>query len=34
MAELRAAFPDDPLLLQNAEDNEATCRILSGNSEP
>lgn len=28
MAQLRAAFPDDPLLMQNVEDNEATCRSL------
>lgn len=31
MAELRNTFPDDPLLIQNVEDNEATCHMLLGN---
>jgi tetratricopeptide (TPR) repeat protein len=30
MTQLRLAFPDDPLLMQNVEDNEATCRLLMG----
>jgi tetratricopeptide (TPR) repeat protein len=34
MAELRATFPDDPVLLENVEDNEATCAMLSGSSAP
>jgi tetratricopeptide (TPR) repeat protein len=28
MTQLRLTFPDDPLLMQNVEDNEATCRSL------
>ena len=34
MEELRAAFPDDPLLMQNVEDNEATCYALMGTPSP
>ncbi|MBN2149372.1 MAG: hypothetical protein JW726_18435 [Anaerolineales bacterium] len=34
MSELRQTFPDDPLLLQNIEDNEATCNSLLGDSSP
>ncbi len=30
MTQLRLAFPDDPVLMQNVEDNEATCRSLWG----
>jgi len=28
MTQLRLAYPDDPLLMKNVEDNEATCRSL------
>ena len=31
---LRQTFPDDPLLMQNAEDNQATCQILYSNPGP
>ncbi len=31
MTQLRLAFPDDPVLMQNVEDNEATCLSLWGN---
>ena len=34
MAKLRAFRPDDTLLMQNVEDNEATCRMLTGNANP
>jgi len=34
MARLRQDFPDDELLMQNAEDNEATCTILYSNPSP
>jgi len=34
MAKLRAFRPDDTLLMQNVEDNEATCNMLSGSSNP
>jgi tetratricopeptide (TPR) repeat protein len=34
MAWLREMFPDDALLLQNIEDNEATCQILFSRDEP
>ncbi len=30
MTQLRLAFPDDPVLMQNVEDNEATCASLMG----
>jgi tetratricopeptide (TPR) repeat protein len=30
MSQLRLTYPDDPLLMQNVEDNEATCRSLMG----
>ena len=30
MTQLRLTYPDDPLLMQNVEDNEATCRSLMG----
>jgi tetratricopeptide (TPR) repeat protein len=30
MTQLRLTYPDDPVLMQNVEDNEATCRSLSG----
>ncbi len=30
MTQLRLAFPDDPVLMQNIEDNEATCSSLWG----
>jgi tetratricopeptide (TPR) repeat protein len=32
MTQLRLAYPDDPVLMQNVEDNEATCRSLWGTS--
>jgi tetratricopeptide (TPR) repeat protein len=32
MTQLRLTFPDDPLLMQNVEDNEATCYSLWGTS--
>jgi len=31
MTQLRLTYPDDPLLMQNVEDNEATCRSLMEN---
>ncbi len=34
MTQLRLAFPDDPVLMQNVEDNEATCRSLMGTPSP
>jgi tetratricopeptide (TPR) repeat protein len=34
MNELRAVYPDDPLLIQNVEDNEATCHLLMGATSP
>jgi tetratricopeptide (TPR) repeat protein len=34
MTQLRLAYPDDPLLMQNVEDNEATCRDLMGTPAP
>jgi len=34
MTQLRLAFPDDPVLMQNVEDNEATCRSLMGTASP
>jgi hypothetical protein len=34
MTRLRVVFPDDPLLMQNVEDNEATCRSLMGIPSP
>jgi hypothetical protein len=34
MTQLRLTYPDDPLLMQNVEDNEATCRSLMGTPEP
>ncbi len=34
MTQLRLAFPDDPVLMQNVEDNEATCRSLMGTTAP
>jgi len=34
MTQLRLTFPDDPLLMQNVEDNEATCRSLMGTPSP
>ncbi len=34
MAKLRAFRPDDTLLMKNVEDNEATCKLLSGSSNP
>ena len=30
MTQLRLTYPDDPVLMQNVEDNEATCRSLMG----
>jgi tetratricopeptide (TPR) repeat protein len=32
MTQLRLTFPDDPILMQNVEDNEATCHNLWGGS--
>jgi tetratricopeptide (TPR) repeat protein len=34
MSQLRAAYPDDPLLITNVEDNEATCYSLMGTPSP
>jgi hypothetical protein len=34
MTQLRLTYPDDPLLMQNVEDNEATCRSLMGTPSP
>jgi tetratricopeptide (TPR) repeat protein len=34
MTQLRLAFPDDPVLMKNVEDNEATCRSLMGTPSP
>lgn len=34
MTQLRLAFPDDPVLMQNVEDNEATCYSLMGAPSP
>jgi tetratricopeptide (TPR) repeat protein len=34
MTQLRLVYPDDPLLMQNVEDNEATCRSLMGTPSP
>jgi tetratricopeptide (TPR) repeat protein len=34
MTQLRLAYPDDPLLMQNVEDNEATCRSLMETPAP
>jgi len=34
MTQLRLAFPDDPVLMQNVEDNEATCHALMGTPSP
>ncbi len=34
MTQLRLAYPDDPVLMQNVEDNEATCRSLMGTNAP
>lgn len=34
MVKLRAAFPDDPILLQNIEDNEVACRALLEKEAP
>lgn len=34
MTRLRLTFPDDPVLMQNVEDNEATCRSLMGTPSP
>ena len=34
MTQLRLAYPDDPVLMQNVEDNEATCRSLMGTPSP
>jgi tetratricopeptide (TPR) repeat protein len=34
MTQLRLTYPDDPVLMQNVEDNEATCRSLMGTPEP
>jgi tetratricopeptide (TPR) repeat protein len=34
MTQLRLTYPDDPVLLQNVEDNEATCRSLMGTPSP
>lgn len=31
MTQLRLIYPDDPVLMKNVEDNEATCRSLWGN---
>ena len=30
MTQLRLTYPDDSVLMQNVEDNEATCRSLMG----
>ena len=34
MTQLRLTFPDDPVLMQNVADNEATCRSLMGTPSP
>jgi tetratricopeptide (TPR) repeat protein len=34
MTQLRLTYPDDSLLMQNVEDNEATCRSLMGTPSP
>ncbi len=34
MTQLRLAFPDDPVLMQNVEDNESTCHSLMGTPSP
>lgn len=34
MQKLRQTFPEDKILIQNVEDNEATCRILFPNNQP
>ncbi len=34
MTQLRLTFPDDPVLMKNVEDNEATCRSLMGTPSP
>jgi len=34
MTQLRLTFPDDPVLMQNVEDNEATCRSLMSTPSP
>ena len=34
MTRLRQSYPDDLLLMQNVEDNEATCRILYSETTP
>ena len=34
MTQLRLAFPDDPVLMKNVEDNEATCRSLMSTPAP
>lgn len=34
MTRLRQLYPDDELLISNAEDNEATCRILYSDNNP
>jgi tetratricopeptide (TPR) repeat protein len=34
MTRLRQVYPDDELLIQNVEDNEATCRILYSDNNP
>ena len=34
MTRLRQMYPDDELLIQNVEDNEATCRILYSENNP
>jgi len=34
MTQLRLTYPDDPVLMQNVEDNEATCLSLMGSSNP
>lgn len=34
MSQLRAAYPDDPLLMQNVLDNEAACYYLMGTPSP
>jgi tetratricopeptide (TPR) repeat protein len=34
MTQLRLTFPDDPVLMQNVEDNETTCRSLMSTPAP
>jgi tetratricopeptide (TPR) repeat protein len=34
MTQLRLTYPDDPVLMQNVADNEATCRSLMGTPSP